>query len=72
MKIREGYEKQRFSNHNSEPYEVMLRRFFRDIQQSGLLTEIKKRRFREKSVSREKIRESARRKMIRKRIKRGY
>ncbi|MEK7142894.1 MAG: 30S ribosomal protein S21 [Patescibacteria group bacterium] len=63
---------QRKNYQQGEPFEVMLRRFFRDIQQSGLLTEIKKRRFREKSISREKIRESARRKMVRKKIKRGY
>jgi ribosomal protein S21 len=56
----------------TEPFEVMLRRFFRDIQQSGILTEIKKRRFRERELSREQIRESARRKAVRKKIKRGY
>lgn len=56
----------------TEPFEVMLRRFFRDIQQSGILTEIKKRRFRERVLSREQIRESARRKSARKKIKRGY
>ena len=56
----------------SEPFEVMLRRFFRDVQQSGILTEIKKRRFREKGLSREILRASARRKAARKKIKRGY
>lgn len=56
----------------NEPFEVMLRRFFRDVQQSGVLTEIKKRRFREKDLSRKIIRESARRKAIRRKIKRGY
>lgn len=55
-----------------EPFEVMLRRFFRDVQQSGILTEIKKRRFREKNLSRKILRESARRKTARKKAKRGY
>lgn len=55
-----------------EPFEVMIRRFFRDVQQSGILTEIKKRRFREKGLSREILRASARRKAARKKIKRGY
>lgn len=55
-----------------EPFEVMLRRFFRDVQQSGILTEIKKRRFRERVLSRERIREAARRKTARRKIKRGY
>ena len=57
---------------SGEPYEVMLRRFFRDVQQSGILTEIKKRRFRERTLSRERLREAARRKTNRRKIKRGY
>ena len=56
----------------SEPFEVMLRRFFRDVQQSGVLTEMKKRRFRERVLTRERIREAARRKTARRKIKRGY
>ena len=56
----------------SESFEVTLRRFFRDVQQSGILTEIKKRRFRDKNVSREKRRVAARRKVQIRRIKRGY
>jgi ribosomal protein S21 len=66
-----GYDRQN-RGERTEPFEVMLRRFFRDIQQSGILTEIKKRRFRERELSREQIRESARRKAVRKKIKRGY
>ncbi len=61
------YEKPR-----SENFEVTLRRFFRDVQQSGILTEIKKRRFRDKEISRTKRRVSARRKAEVRRIKRGY
>lgn len=57
---------------DNEPFEVMLRRFFRDVQQSGILTEIKKRRFREKDISRKILRAAARRKTARKKIKRGF
>lgn len=55
-----------------ENFDVMLRRFFRDVQQSGILTEIKKRRFHDKDISRDKRRVSARRKAEVRRIKRGY
>jgi len=55
-----------------ENFDVMLRRFFRDVQQSGILTEIKKRRFRAKDVSRVKKRVAARRKAEIRRAKRGY
>lgn len=55
-----------------ESFDVMLRRFFRDVQQSGILTEIKKRRYKEKKLSRDRVREIARRKFIRKKAKRGY
>ncbi len=56
----------------TEPFEVMLRKFFREVQQSGILTDIKKRRFRERELTREQIRMSARRKAARKKIKRGF
>lgn len=55
-----------------ENFDVMLRRFFRDVQQSGILTEIKKRKFHSKDISRDKRRVSARRKAEVRRIKRGY
>lgn len=55
-----------------ENFDVMLRRFFRDVQQSGILTEIKKRKFHAKDISRDKRRVSARRKAEVRRIKRGY
>lgn len=55
-----------------EGFEVLLRRFFREVQQSGVLTEIKKRRYFEKEPSRDKKRETARRKAARKRAKQGY
>lgn len=62
----------RRNDSKEEPFEVMLRRFFRDVQHSGILTETKKRRFHEKGVSRKILREAARRKAARKKIKRGY
>ena len=55
-----------------ESFEVILRKFSREVQQSGLLSEIKKRRFREKDMSRKKVRQAAIRKAARKRVKRGY
>lgn len=55
-----------------EGFEVMLRRFFREVQQSGILSEVKKRRFRESGLSRIKRREIATRKAARRRAKRGY
>lgn len=61
-----------FKNREGEPFEVMLRRFFRDVQQSGILTEIKRRRFRDRDISRKLLRQAARRKAARKKIKRGY
>lgn len=55
-----------------EGFESLLRRFFRDVQQSGILSEVKKRRYFSKDMSRRAKREIASRKAIRKRIKRGY
>lgn len=52
--------------------EVVIRRFFREIQQSGILAEAKKRRFFEKGPSREKLRQIARRKALIRKEKRGY
>jgi len=62
----------RLEKRKVESFDVMLRRFFRDVQQSGVLTEIKKRRYKEKKLSRDRVREIARRKSIRKKAKRGY
>lgn len=55
-----------------EPYEVILRRFNREVIQSGLMTEVKKRRFREKDLSRVIRRHIALVKAQRRKIKRGY
>ena len=57
---------------SNESFDVMLRRFFRDVQQSGILTEVKKRRFHAKEISRDKRRVSARRKAEVRKMKRGY
>lgn len=54
------------------PFEVMLRRFNRQVQQNRLLSEIKKRRYHEKDLTREEKREIARHKSYIKRLKRGY
>lgn len=56
----------------NESYEVLIRRFFREIQQSGILTEAKERRFREKKVSRKLLRAAAKRRMQRRKTKRGW
>jgi small subunit ribosomal protein S21 len=55
-----------------ESFEVVLRRFFREVQQSGILTDAKKRRFFEKDTSRKLKRTIAQRKAERKRSTRGY
>lgn len=52
--------------------EVQLRRFFREVQQSELLTEIKRRRYFEKKPSRNARRTAAHGKEQRRREKRGY
>jgi ribosomal protein S21 len=55
-----------------EPFEVLLRRFNREIQTSSILTDVKKRRYNFKDVSRQLKRVSAQRKAERKLVKRGY
>lgn len=56
----------------SERFESMLRRFNREVQQSGILTLSKKNRFFEKDPNRSLRRASAVRKSARRRIKQGY
>lgn len=56
----------------NESPDVMIRRFFREVQLSGVLSEAKKRRYREKEPTRSKRRASARRKSIRNNVKRGW
>ncbi len=55
-----------------ERFDVLLRRFNRDVQQSGLLSIVKKNRYHLEEPSRTKRRMSAIRKSIRKAAKRGY
>lgn len=55
-----------------ESFEVTLRKFFRDVQQNGVLTEVKRRRYFEKDISRKLKRSIAQRKATRKRSLRGY
>ena len=49
----------------SMPVEVVLRRFFRDVQQSEIMTEIKRRRFFEKKPTRFKRLQSSQARSIR-------
>jgi len=61
------------SKHEGAPgFEVLLRRFFREVQQSRILSEAKKRRFYTKDISRREKREIARHKTMIKKLKRGY
>lgn len=46
----------------NEPFEVMVRRFNRAVQLSGVLSEMKRKRFHERPISRAKRREIAIRK----------
>lgn len=55
-----------------ESFEVMLRKFNREIQQIGLLTDVKRRRFWSKDISRTLRRQIAKVKYARRRQKRGY
>jgi ribosomal protein S21 len=52
--------------------ELIFRKFFREIQQSRILSEAKKRRYFGKDLTREQKREIARRKAFVKKLKRGY
>lgn len=61
-----------FQRRTREPFEVLLRRFNREIQQSGLMTEVKRRRFREKELSKTLRRKIAVVKAQRRKVKRGY
>lgn len=55
-----------------ESFEVILRKFFREVQQSGILTDAKKDRYFSKEPSRKQKRAVAIRKASRKRMTRGY
>ncbi len=51
---------------------ILLRKFYRDVQQNRILSEAKRRQFVEKKVSRSKRRAAAIRKNSIKKILRGY
>lgn len=53
-------------------FEVLLRRFFRETQQSRILSITKEKRYKRKDVSRKMRRTSAVRKEHIRRLKRGY
>lgn len=53
-------------------FEVLLRRFFRETQQSRILSITKEKRYKRKQVSRKVRRSSAVRKERIRRLKRGY
>ena len=55
-----------------EKFDVMLRRFNREVQQSGVLTVAKTKRFFEKEVNRGERRKSAVRKNVIRKERRGY
>lgn len=57
---------------NEERFDVMLRRFNREVQQSGVLSVAKENRYFQKDDNRRKIRESAIRKRRIQSLKRGY
>lgn len=52
--------------------EVALRKFFREVQQSRILSEAKRRRYFSKDLTRSQKRDIARRKTYIKKLKRGY
>lgn len=55
-----------------EKFDVMLRRFNREVQQSGVLTVAKTKRFFEKEINRSQLRKSAIRKNVIRKLRRGY
>lgn len=57
---------------NEERFDVMLRRFNREVQQSGILSVAKEKRHFKKEDNRGKIRKSAIRKRYIQSLKRGY
>ena len=57
---------------SNERFDVMLRRFNREVQQSGVLTVAKKKRFFEKEPNRSMRRASAMRRAKIQTFKRGY
>jgi ribosomal protein S21 len=68
-----GYERHSRSFSNAKPStDFVIRKFFREVQQSRILSEAKKKRFFSKDINRTEKRAIARRKTIIRKIKRGY
>lgn len=59
-------------NRSNPSSDVIVRRFFREVQQNRVLSEAKKRRFRERELTRTEKRSIARRKAYVRKLKRGY
>lgn len=55
-----------------EKFDIMLRRFNREVQQSGILTVAKTKRYFEKELNRAEKRKSAVRKNVINKLRRGY
>lgn len=56
----------------TEKFDMLLRTFNREIQQSGILTVAKLKRYHEKEINRDQKRRSAIRKNVIRKLKRGY
>ncbi|TSC95774.1 MAG: Uncharacterized protein CEN88_435 [Candidatus Berkelbacteria bacterium Licking1014_2] len=54
------------------PIEVQLRKLNREIQQEGILTEARQRRYFAKDITRRQRRESAKRRLVIRRARYGY
>lgn len=57
---------QKVARRNQESFENLMRRFNRKVQQSGKLTDFRKKRYFEKPLSKKEAREVAIRKKVRK------
>lgn len=57
---------------SQQSFHLAMRKFFREVQQSRILSEAKKRRFFSKELSKPQKRVIARRKAYIKKLKRGY
>lgn len=55
-----------------EKFDIILRRFNREVQQSGILTTAKTKRYFEKDINRSQRRKAAIRKNVIRKLKRGY
>lgn len=60
------------SERRTPSFDVLLRKFFREVQQSKILSEAKKRRFHSKDISRKTKRNSAIRKNQNRKALRGW